>query len=95
MDDLIKITTDCASPVWQGWFTEPDECGNIIVVAVDDERDEWESDGDGGWFSPVVVQCEQCRCLLEWPQIWTLADDDAEERGVAEYDDERENSNEK
>ena len=83
----MKLYTECGATIWRGFFGKDedgnhDECSNEIIVEVEDEREEWEADSDGeGWLGPVSVYCDKCGILLEWPQLWTEADDDEKERG--------------
>ena len=83
----MKLYTECGAMIWCGFFGKDengnhDECYNEIVVEVDDEREHWEQAEDGeGWLGAVVVYCDACGILLEWPQLWTEVDDDEPEKG--------------
>ena len=91
-EGMIRITTTCEATIWRGFFGknergDHDECPNVIVVEVDDERDQWEKDhgydpGEPAWLGPVGVECGACGSLLEWPQRWTEAEEGEECRGA-------------
>lgn len=95
----MKLQTTCEATIWRGFFGKDedgnhDECPQEIVVDMgdvhEDEVADWElvepivcDDQVRVWFSPVSVRCGSCDTLLEWPQQWTEAEDDAVVGGAA------------
>lgn len=87
MSEPLTIETECGSPVWRGFFTEADECGEVVTIDLEPwdeameaydfkslDEPERRPERDELFTICFGIQCPKCTCTLEWPQAWSVAD---------------------